>query len=165
MHSRPPLRLREIERDLLGLRGALSRLSAEELEAALDAVTQAIHVAATRYEEACPAARTPARARLFIAGNGRSFRLGKAPTVHLHRRRALHGILLALAKGARSSAGVSKEALLAAGWPNERVLQNAAASRVRTAIATLRRFGLRDVVITTGDGYTLDADVFFHTPP
>jgi DNA-binding SARP family transcriptional activator len=49
------------------------------------------------------------------------------------------------------------EALLDAGWPGERVFAAAARKRVRSAIATLRALGLRDLLVTTGDGYMLDA--------
>jgi hypothetical protein len=48
------------------------------------------------------------------------------------------------------------EALLAEGWPNERVIATAGATRVRVAIATLRRLGLASVLVTRDDGYLLD---------
>lgn len=80
--------------------------------------------------------------------------------VSLERRRALRGILGCLAAVAPEPA--SGEAIVAAGWPEERVLPAAAASRVRTAIATLRRLGLRDILLTTGDGYRIDANVVVH---
>ncbi len=48
------------------------------------------------------------------------------------------------------------EALLAMGWPGERVLAGAAATRVRVAISTLRRMGLAGFLLTRDDGYLLD---------
>jgi hypothetical protein len=52
-----------------------------------------------------------------------------------------------------------RDALLEAGWPGERVLAEAGATRVRVAIATLRSLGLGDVLQTRDDGYLLDPDV------
>lgn len=46
--------------------------------------------------------------------------------------------------------------LVDAGWPGERVLAEAAATRVRVAISTLRRLGLKDVILTRDDGYLID---------
>jgi hypothetical protein len=79
-----------------------------------------------------------------------------APT-SLERRSALRRIVARLAETPR--APVSTAALLDAGWPGERVVHQAGSARVRTAIATLRRLGLRELLVTTGEGYMLDADV------
>ena len=49
--------------------------------------------------------------------------------------------------------------LLAAGWPGERVLRDAGASRVYVALGTLRKLGLRDVIISRDGGYYLDPRV------
>jgi hypothetical protein len=51
---------------------------------------------------------------------------------------------------------LSSHALLRAGWPGERVLAEAGSKRVRVAIATLRRLGLKSVLLTRDDGYQLD---------
>jgi hypothetical protein len=50
-------------------------------------------------------------------------------------------------------------ALVQAGWPGERVLHDAGTSRVYTAIAQLRREGLRDILLRRDDGYLLDPTV------
>ena len=50
-------------------------------------------------------------------------------------------------------------ALVAHGWPGQRILANAAATRVRVAVATLRKLGLRDVILTRDDGYLIDPAV------
>ena len=55
--------------------------------------------------------------------------------------------------------GAPVDALVAIGWPGERVLVEAAATRVRVAIATLRRHGLRQVLLTRDDGYLIDPAV------
>jgi hypothetical protein len=54
---------------------------------------------------------------------------------------------------------MANDDLFRAGWPGERASQRAAANRVRVALATLRKLGLRDHLITTGDGYLLDPDL------
>jgi tetratricopeptide (TPR) repeat protein len=52
--------------------------------------------------------------------------------------------------------GLPMDALITAGWPDERILPHAAANRVYVAIATLRKLGLRDVLVSHEDGYLLD---------
>jgi hypothetical protein len=54
---------------------------------------------------------------------------------------------------------LSVDDLLAAGWPGERVLRDAGASRVYVALGTLRKLGLRDVILSRDGGYLLDPDV------
>ncbi len=49
--------------------------------------------------------------------------------------------------------------LLAAGWPGEKVLPFAGRNRVHVALTTLRGMGLRDVLLSDGDGYHLDPSV------
>jgi DNA-binding SARP family transcriptional activator len=51
---------------------------------------------------------------------------------------------------------VSPEALLAAGWPGERMRPDAATKRLHTAIWTLRSVGFETLLLTEGDGYLLD---------
>jgi hypothetical protein len=45
--------------------------------------------------------------------------------------------------------------LFSAAWPGEKAIASAAAQRVRVAIATLRKMGLRDQLVTTPEGYGL----------
>jgi hypothetical protein len=54
---------------------------------------------------------------------------------------------------------VRGDALLAAGWPGERILPDAATNRLYVAIATLRKLGLRDVLVRFDEGYRLDPGV------
>lgn len=51
------------------------------------------------------------------------------------------------------------EDLVSAGWPGERVLPKAGATRVYTALSTLRRLGMREVLVRRSGGYMLDPDV------
>ena len=53
---------------------------------------------------------------------------------------------------------LSVDALVVAGWPGERILSAAGAERVYAAIATLRRLGLRGLLVQHGEGYLIRAD-------
>jgi len=99
---------------------------------------------------------------LFVAKDASFFRLSdEGPSVCLRRRHAVRGVLRALvdARGAQPGVPLSVEALVAAGWPDERILPAAAAGRVYTAIATLRRMGLRGVLEQSGPGYLIPAQI------
>jgi hypothetical protein len=63
---------------------------------------------------------------------------------------------LARARQSRPGAAVSLEDLQQAAWPDERMLAAAGAHRVRVAVSTLRKLGLRDLLLTRDDGYLLD---------
>ena len=45
--------------------------------------------------------------------------------------------------------------LIQAGWAGERMSEASAANRLRVAIATLRKLGLRDVIVSRQGGYRL----------
>lgn len=81
--------------------------------------------------------------------------------VALERRGSLRRIvhLLVSCRLAQPGQIVDAAALVAAGWPGERLMATAAASRMRVAIATLRRMGLREALATRNGGYVLRADV------
>jgi len=76
-------------------------------------------------------------------------------------------ILAALVDARAASAGVAldRDALLARGWPDERLHPDAASKRLRVAVATLRSLGLRDVLLTRDDGYLLDPAARIRTAP
>ena len=65
--------------------------------------------------------------------------------------------------GARSRAGgvdapgepVSTEEVIRAGWPGEKIGAEAALNRAYVALATLRKKGLRDVIVSSGGGYEI----------
>ncbi|MBK8936895.1 MAG: tetratricopeptide repeat protein [Polyangiaceae bacterium] len=106
---------------------------------------------------------------LFVAHDASFFRApDSAEQVSLARRKALRAILRTLveARLARPGVPLSVEALVAAGWPGEKVLAAAGAERVYAAIATLRRLGLRGFLEQQGAGYLLRADrpVVTHDP-
>ncbi len=102
--------------------------------------------------------RAPASA-LAIARDGGGFRLpGAATSVDLSRRAPLRRILIALATSRVEAPGepLSMDDLVRAGWPGERIGSDAAANRVRVALATLRKLGLREAIVTGQGGYLLD---------
>lgn len=94
---------------------------------------------------------------LLIGANASWFRAPHGERVNLDRRRNLALLLAHLASAARSS--VTSSELVAAGWPGEKVIATAGAHRVRVAIATLRKLGLKDAIVTTADGYTLASNI------
>jgi len=77
--------------------------------------------------------------------------------VDLSRRGAPRRILLALVEAQQAGGGaLDGVTLVGRGWPGERILVDAAATRVRVAIATLRKLGLREAIVTRDDGYVMD---------
>ncbi len=94
--------------------------------------------------------------RLLVQRAGRWFQAGDGRVVRLGRRAALQRILAALSAAHGGDRGMGQHELASVGWPGERILPGAAATRVRVAVATLRRLGLRDLLLTTADGYRLD---------
>jgi tetratricopeptide (TPR) repeat protein len=107
------------------------------------------------------AAGTSAAIALRLAADSSWFELGGGARVDLGRRGSLKRILDSLAEQRTTAPGqgLPVATLVEKGWPGERVLVEAAATRVRVAVATLRRLGLRSVIITREDGYLLDPSV------
>ena len=97
-------------------------------------------------------------ARLRLGEDGAWFAVSPNASVSLTRRQGLRRILLRLVEQHRTRPGtpVSRDALLAAGWPGERIQPEAGADRVRVAIFTLRKLGLGELLRTGDDGYLLD---------
>lgn len=77
----------------------------------------------------------------------------------LSRRTAPRLIMQALLEAHARGQACPQEVLVAAGWPGERVLPEAASTRLRVAIATLRRLGLGALIVTHGGSYALDPAV------
>jgi predicted ATPase len=125
------------------------------------AVRGALRIVATRRGRAAagPAGVSPP-SPFEIEPDGRWFRAPGATRVSLARRPSLAALLAALLRQSRAAPGVGLpwEALLAAGWPGERVQRHAAKNRVQVAVRTLRRDGLEPVLRTVDEGYLLDPE-------
>ena len=82
-------------------------------------------------------------------------------TYDLSRRKLLVRLLSALIDRRRTEPGspLSVDALLARGWPDERFIAKTGANRVYVALTTLRKLGLRDLLVRDEGGYYLDPDV------
>jgi len=107
------------------------------------------------------ASRVTAPPTLRLGPGAAWFAWGDAAPVDLSKRGPLRRLLVTLAdRHARAPGrGLAVDALADGAWPGERVLPTAAATRVRVAIATLRRLGLRAALVTREDGYLLDPSV------
>jgi hypothetical protein len=97
------------------------------------------------------------RVSLVVGSEGLWFQLPGGPAVSVERWRPLQRLLARLAEERQERPGqpLPVDALILAGWPGERMLARAGATRVYTAIASLRRLGLRDVLLSVEHGYLL----------
>jgi hypothetical protein len=88
---------------------------------------------------------------------GASFVVNGNPPVDLRRRRSLRLLLRHLITMFERQPGsaTSLEEIVEAGWPGERLHPQSGAQRAYVAIAALRKMGLRDLLLTEGDGYLL----------
>lgn len=98
---------------------------------------------------------------LCVSASGRWFLLPGGARGECNRYRALRLILLELVKQRllRPEQPVPRDALIAAGWPGERIQPEAARNRLKVAISTLRRSGLEDLLGHKDGGYLLDPAV------
>ncbi len=98
---------------------------------------------------------------MSVAHLGMWFKLAGGEAVDLVRRRAMRQLFWALVEKRVAAAGapMSLDDMLAAAWPGERILHKAGTARIYTAIRTLRDLGLRDVLVTAGDGYMIAPNV------
>jgi predicted ATPase len=102
------------------------------------------------------------RSALIVLDGGAGFRLPGAPAfVDLKARAPLRRILELLARARRESPAeaVAVDDVIREGWPGERIRPDAALNRARVALATLRKLGLRAVLLTVEGGYLLDPAV------
>jgi predicted ATPase/predicted negative regulator of RcsB-dependent stress response len=81
--------------------------------------------------------------------------------IALHTRPQLQRILKVLAERRLALPGqaVTQQELLDAGWPSERMQPAAAMNRMKVALSTLRKLGLRELLQRTEHGYFLDPKV------
>ncbi len=97
---------------------------------------------------------------LEVAGDGSHFRRALNAQVSLASRTAPRRLLTALAEDHRNRGpGLSFDAMIAAGWPAERILPGAARARVHMAVSTLRKLGLGNWLEHEGGRYRLSRAV------
>jgi predicted ATPase len=108
-----------------------------------------------------PAEADPGADALLVGKGSAWFRAPGGEVVALDRRKSLRLLLdrLVEARLAAPGAVLPAAALVAAGWPGEDVAPEAGASRVYTALSTLRKMGLRGLIQSVDDGYRLDPDM------
>jgi tetratricopeptide (TPR) repeat protein len=107
-------------------------------------------------------------ARVLVVGpDARWFEIRGEGRVELAGRDALRLTLLRLVEAHARTPGhpVTSAELVTAGWPHERVLKNAGAARVRVALSTLRKLGLRTMLLSRSAGWMLDPEVVVVTNP
>lgn len=95
---------------------------------------------------------------LRVAADGSWFETEEGGRADLGKRPSMRRIFAELVKhhAQAPGQGIATPAMIEAGWPGERILPFAAATRVRVAVSTLRRLGLRSFLITREDGYLID---------
>ncbi len=98
---------------------------------------------------------------LRVAASGQWFMLPTGVRGECNRYRALRLVLLELVKQRllHPNGPASRDALIAAGWPGERIVPSAARNRLKVAIASLRRIGLEGLLLRSEGGYLLDPAV------
>jgi predicted ATPase len=98
---------------------------------------------------------------LLVGPAGQWFRPPHGARVPLDRRKPLALLLhrLSRERADRPGTPLAWDALLEAAWPGERVLAIAGAHRVRVAVSTLRKLGLKDVLLTRDEGYLLAPEI------
>ncbi|MCC6873035.1 MAG: tetratricopeptide repeat protein, partial [Sandaracinaceae bacterium] len=77
--------------------------------------------------------------------------------VDTRRRTAMRNILIALAN--QPGVALDADALIAAGWPGERMRAEAARNRLHVTLHRLRELGVREMVVAVGGGWALEASV------
>jgi hypothetical protein len=98
---------------------------------------------------------------LYISRASRRFRWNDGAWEDLARFGSLWRILDALVDAhlRDRTATLTADVLIAAGWPGERMIPEAASNRLYVALSGLRKRGLREVIVRVGDGYSLEPGV------
>jgi hypothetical protein len=101
-----------------------------------------------------------------VARDGAWVDVGARGPVRLAHRPLLQRLLRALVAQhlRRPGVALAPDALLRAGWPNERALTHAGRNRLHVALATMRKMGLGVHLVRSDDGYHLER-VWVHGTP
>ena len=101
---------------------------------------------------------TSERAPRVIVQRDGSHLVHRDRIVDLSKRPSLRGILGALARAHSEAHALLGEALIRAGWPDEKLVPRAAKNRLHVALTTLRQLGLEDVLRSGEGGYWLERE-------
>lgn len=103
-------------------------------------------------------ASSPPPRALVAHPDGRWLELPSGQRIDCSRRPLMRGLVRCLVAARLSSPGspVSSERLIEAGWPAERIAPEIARNRLHVALTELRRLGLRELLRSSLDGYSLD---------
>ncbi|MEZ4461812.1 MAG: AAA family ATPase [bacterium] len=98
---------------------------------------------------------------LRLDREGREFQVNQEAKVDLSRRQAMRRILVYLAQqhACGRTTSITVDELVDAGWPGEKIVYDAALTRVYTTINRLRTLGINELLLTRDDGYALTPDV------
>lgn len=104
---------------------------------------------------------------LCAARDGSWMRLDTVGQIDLSRHAARRRLVAALCDRREASPGepIPVPAMIAIGWPGERLAHEAARNRLYVEIGALRAAGLRDVVLRRTNGYLLHPGVVLARPP
>jgi predicted ATPase len=155
---------------------AAARLSAQRGDAdaaARDRALAAAALAAAEQEEALLRSSDDARfaarllthalrsSTLVVRDGAGELVLPDGTKIELRTREPLRRMVLALALRRQTDPGapIAAEDLLAEGWPGERIQAEAGMNRVKVALSTLRKLGLRDLLVRSEGGYFFDPAV------
>jgi hypothetical protein len=92
----------------------------------------------------------PAHGRWCVSPSGGHLDLSKRGTM----RRIVAALVAARIE--RPGESLSSADLVAAGWPEDIVVNEASTNRLRVTLFRLRQLGLESVIVTTGEGWMLD---------
>jgi predicted ATPase len=108
--------------------------------------------------------RELARSSLVWDDAASTLTLPSGEVVTLEARLQLRRLVVALGDHRMSAPGsvLTEADLLAAGWPGEKMAAAAAQNRVKVALSTLRKLGMRDVIVHQADGWMLDPSLPLH---
>ncbi|MBX3182200.1 MAG: AAA family ATPase [Polyangiaceae bacterium] len=111
-------------------------------------------------------ARSASVQRLWVSAGGHEVRVGEL-RIDLRRRQPLARLIRHLAERHAAAPGqpTTTAELVSAGWPGQRLIAAAGAQRVWVAVATLRKLGLRDVIVRSDLGYSLSLEVALQLDP
>lgn len=128
------------------------------------AVSQTSQTSQSSQGEPQTPAATDQPVDLYIDHEARWFLVPGEEQVDIRRRKAARLILRKFLDTHASNPPVAFDVdeLFAIGWPDQTIHPKSAADRVYWVIRTLRDLGLRDLLVTTGDGYSLDPAAHIH---